>query len=102
MSPEKHIVELFQQRVRLVEEVGAIKRAAHLPVTVPSREEQVMFGIVIPDRSDRGGFNHDVAIVERGSFDPAKSNHLKQDAVLGDAALLSVHCEHQVQIKERT
>ena len=41
-SLDQRIVELFQQRARLVEEVGNIKREAHLPVTVPSREQQVV------------------------------------------------------------
>ena len=41
-SLDQRIVELFQQRARLVEEVSTIKREAHLPVTVPSREEQVV------------------------------------------------------------
>ena len=40
-SLDQRIVDLFQQRARLVEEVGAIKREAHLPVTVPGREQQV-------------------------------------------------------------
>jgi chorismate mutase len=39
---DQRIVELLQQRARVVEEVGNIKREAHLPVTVPSREEQVV------------------------------------------------------------
>jgi chorismate mutase len=41
-SLDQRIVELVQQRARVVEEVGNIKRAAHLPVTVPSREQQVI------------------------------------------------------------
>ena len=41
-SLDQRIVELIQQRARAVEEVGNIKRAAHLPVTVPSREQQVI------------------------------------------------------------
>lgn len=41
-SLDQRIVELFQQRARVVEEVGKIKRRAHLPVTVPSREQQVI------------------------------------------------------------
>ena len=45
--------------------------------------------------------NHDVAIVERRIFDRAETGLLEQDAVLGDAALLSIPCEHQVQIKKR-
>ena len=41
-SLDERIVELLQQRARLVEEVGNVKREAHLPVTVPSREQQVV------------------------------------------------------------
>ena len=41
---DQRIVELFQQRARVVEEVGNIKREAHLPVSVPSREAQVVEG----------------------------------------------------------
>jgi chorismate mutase len=41
-SLDQRIVELFQQRARVVEEVGNIKRQAHLPVTVPGREQQVI------------------------------------------------------------
>jgi chorismate mutase len=41
-SLDQNIVKLFQQRARLVREVGNIKREAHLPVTVPSREQQVI------------------------------------------------------------
>jgi chorismate mutase/prephenate dehydratase len=41
-SLDQRIVELIQQRARAVEEVGNIKRAAHLPVTVPIREQQVI------------------------------------------------------------
>jgi len=35
-SLDQHIVELLQQRARVVEEVGNIKREAHLPATVIS------------------------------------------------------------------
>jgi chorismate mutase len=41
-SLDQHIVDLIQQRARVVKEVGEIKREAHLPVTVPSREQQVV------------------------------------------------------------
>ena len=41
-SLDQRIVELVQERARVVEEVGNIKREAHLPVTVPSREQQVI------------------------------------------------------------
>jgi chorismate mutase / prephenate dehydratase len=39
---DQRIVELLQHRARVVEEVGNIKREAHLPVTVPSRQAQVV------------------------------------------------------------
>ena len=41
-SLDQRIVELIEERARVVEKVGAIKREAHLPVTVPSREQQVI------------------------------------------------------------
>src|SRR5246127_151888 len=41
-SLDQRIVELVQERARVVEEVGHIKRESHLPVTVPSREQQVI------------------------------------------------------------
>ena len=41
-SLDQRIVELIQQRARVVEEVGNVKREAHLPVTVPAREQQVI------------------------------------------------------------
>jgi chorismate mutase len=41
-SLDQRIIELFQQRARVVEEVGNVKREAHLPVTLPSREHQVI------------------------------------------------------------
>lgn len=41
-SVDQRIVELLQERARVVEKVGAIKREAHLPVTVPGREQQVI------------------------------------------------------------
>jgi len=41
-SLDQRIVELIQQRARVVEEVGKIKRQAHLAVTVPRREQEVI------------------------------------------------------------
>src|SRR5262249_47344790 len=41
-SLDQGIVKLIQERARVVEEVGKLKREAHLPVTVPSREQQVI------------------------------------------------------------
>jgi chorismate mutase len=39
---DQRIVELVQERARVVAQVGDIKREAHLPVTVPGREQQVI------------------------------------------------------------
>ena len=41
-SIDQRIVDLFQERARVVAEVGNVKRDAHLPVTVPGREQQVI------------------------------------------------------------
>jgi chorismate mutase len=41
-SLDQGIVKLIQERARVVEEVGKLKREAHLPMTVPSREQQVI------------------------------------------------------------
>jgi chorismate mutase len=41
-SLDQRIVELIQERARVVEKVGNTKREAHLPVTVPSREQLVI------------------------------------------------------------
>jgi chorismate mutase/prephenate dehydratase len=41
-SLDQRIVELLQERAGVVEKVGNIKRDAHLPVTVPGREQQVI------------------------------------------------------------
>jgi chorismate mutase/prephenate dehydratase len=39
---DQRIVELIQERARVVAEVGDIKREAHLALTVPGREQQVI------------------------------------------------------------
>lgn len=41
-SLDQRIVDLVQERARVVEKVGDLKREAHLPVTVPNREQQVI------------------------------------------------------------
>jgi chorismate mutase-like protein len=41
-SIDQRIVDLLQERARVVAEVGNLKREAHLPVTVPGREQQVI------------------------------------------------------------
>src|SRR5258708_32680259 len=39
---DQRMVELIQERARVVADVGDIKREAHLPGTVPGREKQVI------------------------------------------------------------
>jgi chorismate mutase-like protein len=41
-SLDQHIVKLIQERAQVVEQVGELKRAANLPISVPSREAQVI------------------------------------------------------------
>jgi chorismate mutase len=41
-SLDQRIVELIQQRAQVVEEIGSIKREAHLPIAAPAREKQVI------------------------------------------------------------
>jgi chorismate mutase len=41
-SIDQRIVDLLQERARVVAGVGNLKREAHLPVTVPGREQQVI------------------------------------------------------------
>jgi chorismate mutase len=41
-SLDQRLVELIQERARVVQEVGAIKREAHLPVTDAGREQRVI------------------------------------------------------------
>jgi chorismate mutase len=41
-SVDQRLVELIQERARVVQEVGVIKREAHLPVTDTNREHRVI------------------------------------------------------------
>jgi chorismate mutase len=41
-SLDQRIVELIQERAQVVEEIGKIKREAHLPVKAAGREKQVI------------------------------------------------------------
>ena len=43
---DQQIVDLLNQRARIVAEVGKIKQEAHLPVAAPAREQQVLDHIV--------------------------------------------------------
>src|SRR5215471_12017591 len=42
---DRRIVELINERTRVVEEIGRIKREAQLPIYEPKREEQVFANI---------------------------------------------------------
>lgn len=42
---DRRIVGLINERTRVVEEIGRVKRAAQLPVYEPKREEQVFANI---------------------------------------------------------
>ena len=44
-SIDRRIVELINERTRVVEEIGRVKREAQLPVYEPKREEQVFANI---------------------------------------------------------
>lgn len=43
---DRRIVELLNDRTRVVEEIGRVKREAQLPIYEPKREEQVYDNIV--------------------------------------------------------
>jgi chorismate mutase-like protein len=42
---DKRIVELLNERTRVVEEIGRVKREAQLPIYEPKREDQVFANI---------------------------------------------------------
>ena len=42
---DRQIVDLLNQRTRIVEDIGRVKRAAHLPIYEPKREDQVFDNI---------------------------------------------------------
>ena len=42
---DRRIVELLNERTRVVEEIGHVKRQARLPIYEPRREDQVMENI---------------------------------------------------------
>lgn len=47
---DRRIVELINERTRVVEEIGRVKREAQLPVYEPKREEQVFANITSANR----------------------------------------------------
>jgi chorismate mutase-like protein len=44
-SADRRIVELLNERTRVVEEIGRVKRAARLPIYEPKREDQVFANV---------------------------------------------------------
>jgi chorismate mutase len=42
---DRRIVQLLNERTRVVEDIGRVKRSAQLPIYEPRREEQVMANI---------------------------------------------------------
>jgi chorismate mutase-like protein len=48
---DRRIVALLNERTRVVEEIGRVKREAHLPIYEPKREDQVFANVT----SSNGG-----------------------------------------------
>jgi chorismate mutase len=42
---DRRLVDLLNQRTRVVEDIGRVKRSAHLPIYEPKREDQVFDNI---------------------------------------------------------
>jgi chorismate mutase len=42
---DRRLVDLLNQRTRVVEDIGRVKRSAHLPIYEPKREDQVFANI---------------------------------------------------------
>ena len=57
------IVELLNQRTRVVEDIGRVKREAGLPIYEPKREDQVFANVA---QSNRGPLTHEAL---RGIFE---------------------------------
>ena len=53
---DRRIVELLNERTRVVEEIGRVKREAELPIYEPKREDQVFANV---DRSNSGPLTPD-------------------------------------------
>jgi chorismate mutase len=52
---DRRIVELLNDRTRVVEEIGRVKREAQLPIYEPKREEQVYANIVLSNHGPLDG-----------------------------------------------
>jgi chorismate mutase-like protein len=49
-SADRRIVELLNERTRVVEEIGRVKREARLPIYEPRREDQVFANVTESNR----------------------------------------------------
>jgi len=47
---DRRIVALLNERTAVVEEIGRVKRLAHLPIYEPKREDQVFANITLSNR----------------------------------------------------
>src|ERR1017187_8693404 len=60
---DRRMVELLNERTRVVEEVGRVKRQAALPIYEPKREDQVFANVA---QSNQGPMTHEAL---RGIFE---------------------------------
>jgi chorismate mutase len=60
---DRRVVELLNQRTRVVEDIGRVKRQAGLPIYEPKREDQVFANV---SQSNQGPMTHEAL---RGIFE---------------------------------
>jgi chorismate mutase len=60
---DRRMVELLNQRTRVVEDIGRVKRQAALPIYEPKREDQVFANV---SQSNQGPMTHEAL---RGIFE---------------------------------
>ena len=60
---DRRMVELLNQRTRVVEDIGRVKREAALPIYEPKREDQVFANVA---QSNQGPMTHEAL---RGIFE---------------------------------
>src|ERR1039458_1941794 len=60
---DRRVVELLNDRTRVVEEIGRVKRQAALPIYEPKREDQVFANVA---QSNQGPMTHEAL---RGIFE---------------------------------
>jgi chorismate mutase len=60
---DRRVVELLNQRTRVVEDIGRVKREAALPIYEPKREDQVFANVA---QSNQGPMSHEAL---RGIFE---------------------------------